>query len=58
MIVKKGGIFKNIPSKEFGIYQQAGFVKVIDEVVPEIKEEPVVEDIKEEIVIPKSKKKK
>ena len=58
MIVKKGGIFKNIPSNEFGIYQQAGFTKVIDEIVPEIKKEPVVEDIKEEIVIPKSKKKK
>ena len=47
MRIKRGGIFKNIPSNEFGIYQKAGWDKVIAEPLPkleDVKVEPVVED--------------
>ncbi len=57
MRIKRGGIFKNIPSNEFGIYQKAGWDKVIAEplpkledvkVEPKIKDEPTEEVIDEE----------
>ena len=58
MRIKRGGIFKNIPSNEFGIYQKAGWDKVIAEplpkledtkVEPKIKDEPIAEVIDEPI---------
>ena len=45
MKVRKGGIFTTIDSKDFGIYQKAGFVKVVDEPLPKLEEK--VEPIKE-----------
>lgn len=45
MKVRKGGIFTTIESKDFGIYQKAGFVKVVDEPLPKLEEK--VEPIKE-----------
>lgn len=62
MKVRKGGIFTTIESKDFGIYQKAGFVKVVDEplpkleekaepikeVAPVIKDEPIAEVVDEE----------
>ena len=67
MLIKKDGIYRNIDTKEFGIWQAMGFEKVITEPlkVEEIKEvepepikepEPIVEE--EPIVAPKPKKKK
>ena len=71
MRIRKGGIFKQIDSKDFGIWQRLGFEKVIEKTLPkleDVKVEPVVKDepIKEvvqdepidEIVdeMPKSKK--
>lgn len=72
MKIRKSGIYKNIPSNEFGIYQQYGWEKVVIEpiaehkpIVEEVKaEEPVIkeviepEPIIEEEIIPKAKKKK
>ena len=76
MKIRKGGIFKTIDSKDFGIYQKQGWEKVINEPLPKLEEvkpkkveEIVIEEeqpikevetepIVEEIVIPKSKKKK
>ena len=46
MKVRKGGIFTTIDSKDFGIYQKAGFVKVVDEPLPKL-EDVKVEPIKE-----------
>lgn len=44
MKVRKGGIFTTIESKDFGIYQKAGFVKVVDEPLPKLeKAEPIKE---------------
>ena len=44
MKVRKGGIFTTIESKDFGIYQKAGFVKVVDEPLPKLeKAEPIIE---------------
>ena len=61
MKVRKGGIFTTIESKDFGIYQKAGFVKVVDEplpklekakpikeVAPIVEEEPIKEVVQEE----------
>ena len=50
MKVRKNGIYKTIESSDFGIYQQMGFEKVVDDVIKE--------PVKEEVVMPKSKKKK
>lgn len=72
MKIRKSGIYKNIPSDEFGIYQQYGWEKVVIEanikpepIIAEVKaEEPVIkeviepEPIIEEEIIPKAKKKK
>lgn len=47
MQIKRNGIYRTIPSSEFGIYQKAGYVKVINEPLPkleDVKVEPVVED--------------
>jgi len=47
MQIKKDGIFRTIDSKDFGIYQQSGWEKVIVEPLPkleDVKVEPVVED--------------
>ena len=47
MQIKRGGIFKNIDPKEFGIWQKAGFEKVINEPLQKLEEkkaEPIVED--------------
>lgn len=64
MKVRKGGIFTTIESKDFGIYQKAGFVKVVDEplpklekaepikeVAPIVEEEPIKEVVQEEPII-------
>lgn len=71
MHIRKGGIFKQIDSKDYGIWQKLGFEKVIEkslpkleEVEPEIIDEPIKEVIQdepiEEIVdeLPKSKKRR
>lgn len=70
MLVKKDGIYKTIDAKDYGVYQNSGWEKVVDDVVPVKKAikvaEPIVND-EEEIVVaeepkidelPKSKKKK
>ena len=47
MQIKRGGIFKNIDPKEFGIWQKAGFEKVINEPLQKLEEkkvEPIIED--------------
>lgn len=47
MRIRKGGIFKQIDSKDFGIWQRLGFEKVIETTLPkleDVKIEPVVED--------------
>lgn len=43
MLVRKDGIYKNISSKDYGLYQQMGFEKVITEPIKELKQtkEPV-----------------
>ena len=71
MRIRKNGIYKNVPSSEFGLWQSMGFEKVVIEPLEKLEDtkvEPVVEDepIKEviqdepinEIVdeMPKSKK--
>ena len=68
MLIKKDGIYRNIDTKEFGIWQAMGFEKVISEPVKVVEPEPtkepepiveeMVEEPKEEIVVPKPKKKK
>lgn len=80
MKIKRDGIYKNIDSKDFGIFQKSGWEKVVVEPIKELKQtkEPmetiskkaplieadtgkVVEEpepIEEEVVIPKSKKRK
>ena len=47
MKIRKGGIFKSIDPKDFGIYQRLGFEKVIEKTLPKLEDakvEPVVED--------------
>ena len=47
MIIRKNGIYRTIEPSEFGIYQKAGYEKVINEPLPkleEVKVEPVIED--------------
>ena len=49
MRIRKNGIYKNIPSAEFGLWQSMGYEKVINEPLPKLEEvaevvEPVVED--------------
>lgn len=47
MLVRRNGIYKTIESAEYGIYQKAGFVKVVNEPLTkleDVKVEPVVED--------------
>lgn len=47
MQIKKDGIFRTIDSKDFGIYQQSGWGKVIVEPLPKLEEakvESVIED--------------
>ena len=47
MLVRRNGIYKTIESAEYGIYQKAGFVKVVNEPLPkleDVKVEPVLED--------------
>ena len=49
MKIRKGGIYRNVPSSEFGIWQKAGFEKVITEPLQKLEEvepkvEPIVED--------------
>ena len=65
MLIRKDGIYRNVPANEFGIWQQAGFEKVIkSEPTKVVEPEPVVKEIEvaeEKPVIdelPKSKKKK
>lgn len=63
MLIKKDGIFRNIDAKEFGIWQQLGFEKVVNEPIKVVEPKPVVEEAKVEepekvIELPKSKKKK
>ena len=45
--VRKGGIYQNIESSEFGIYQTNGWEKVINQSLPkleDVKPEPIVKD--------------
>lgn len=47
MQIRRNGIFRTISSSEFGIYQKAGYEKVVNEPLPkleDVKVEPVVED--------------
>lgn len=47
MKIRKGGIFKSIDPKDFGIYQRLGFEKVIEKTLPKLEDakvEPVIED--------------
>lgn len=49
MQIRKNGIYKTIEPSEFGIYQKAGYEKVINEPLPKLEEvaeivEPVIED--------------
>lgn len=49
MIIRKNGIYRTIEPSEFGIYQKAGYEKVVNEPLPKLEEvaevaEPVVED--------------
>lgn len=47
MRIRKGGIYKQIDPKDFGIYQRLGFEKVIEKTLPkleDVKVEPVVKD--------------
>ena len=49
MLIKKDGIYRNIDATEFGIWQQMGFEKVVNETVkieePKVIEpEPIVEE--------------
>jgi hypothetical protein len=45
MLIRKNGIYKTIEPSEFGIYQKAGYEKVINEPLPKLEEvEPIVED--------------
>ena len=69
MKIRKGGIFKSIDSKDFGLYQKQGWEKVITEPLqkleevapieePVIQEEPIKEIIEEEPIdeMPKPKR--
>ena len=66
MLIRKDGIYRNIDSKDYGLYQQMGFEKVVTEPIVEPEpvkaEEPVIEEVKVEEPIaeekPKAKKKK
>lgn len=73
MRIRKGGIYKQIDPKDFGIYQRLGFEKIIETTLPKLEDakvEPVIEDepIKEVVQdepieenideLPKSKKRK
>jgi len=56
MKIRKGGIFKSIDNKDFGIYQAQGWEKVIVEPLPkleDVKVEPVIKDEPIEEVIDK-----
>ena len=47
MRIRKNGIYKNVPSSEFGLWQSMGFEKVVEKPLPkleDVKVEPVVED--------------
>jgi hypothetical protein len=47
MIIRKNGIYRTIEPSEFGLYQKAGYEKVVNEPLPkleEVKVEPVIED--------------
>ena len=49
MKVRRNGIYKTIDPSDYGIYQKAGFEKVIETSLPKLEEvaevvEPVVED--------------
>lgn len=45
MQIKRGGIFKTIDAKEFGIWQKAGFEKVVNEPLQKLEEaKPIMED--------------
>ena len=65
MQIKKDGIYRTIDSKDFGLFQQSGWEKVVTEPIvksePIKVEEPVVEqktEPVEEEIMPKAKKKK
>ena len=51
MKIRKGGIFRTIDSKDFGLFQKQGWEKVVVEPLPkleEVKPEPVKEEVVEE----------
>ena len=73
MRIKRDGIFRTIDSKDYGIWQAMGFEKVVTKSVkveePKVEEptmaeleliteEIKIEEPKEEIVVPKPKKRK
>ena len=52
MKVRRNGIYKTIDPSDYGIYQKAGFEKVIETSLPKLEEvEPIVEDVKVEPVV-------
>ena len=56
MKIKRDGIYKNIDSKDFGVFQKSGWEKVIVEPLPkleDVKVEPVIKDEPIEEVIDK-----
>lgn len=47
MRIRKNGIYKNVPSSEFGLWQSMGFEKVVEKPLPKLEDakvEPVIED--------------
>ena len=46
MQIKRSGIYKPIDSKDFGIYQQMGWEKVIAEPAKVVEPKPVIEEPK------------
>lgn len=49
MKIRKGGIFKTIDSKDFGVYQKQGWEKVVAEPLPKLEEvapkvEPIIDE--------------
>ena len=69
MKIRKGGIFKSVDSKDFGLYQKQGWEKVVTEPLPKleevapieepiVQEEPIKEIIEEEPIdeMPKPKR--
>ena len=48
MKIRKGGIFRTIDSKDFGLFQKQGWEKVVIETLPKLEE---LEELEEKIII-------